>query len=238
MCARKQCANNPHIGFAPGCKDYICPLWIFNNGFFDESGFQIDHILEVTQGGTNDIHNLQVLCPCCHSVKTKRAAKQKWLFTSQEIDTGRALMEVKVEKERKKPNTKKRQASQSPDVKPMDIDKLSSEKVIKTTKSRRVKGGDQGSCNKKTQQGRGDPNDPFDFATTQKWQVERNKEKWEQAQNDLRKQHEIYRELSPERQRETEEIFSRTQQRLGLPLTPSSASCPVGCRPVIGGKKK
>ena len=88
-----QCANSPYSP-APGCKDYICPMWKSNGGYFDESGFEIDHIVEVTHGGTNDLSNLQLLCPCCHSVKTKRCAKQSWDFTSGEIDSGRAHMEI------------------------------------------------------------------------------------------------------------------------------------------------
>ena len=88
-----QCANAPHAP-ATGCIYYICPMWKTNGGYFDESGFEIDHILEVTHGGTNELSNLQVLCPCCHSVKTKRCAKQNWNFTSDEIDSGRANMEV------------------------------------------------------------------------------------------------------------------------------------------------
>jgi hypothetical protein len=98
---RNQCANHP-LNNAPGCKNYICPMWKSNNGFFDESGFEIDHIIEVTHGGTNEITNLQVLCPCCHSVKTKRCAKQNWKFTSNEIDIGRASMEVDSLKKRKR----------------------------------------------------------------------------------------------------------------------------------------
>jgi len=86
------CANNPS-NFAIGCKGYICPMWKTNGGYFDESGKQIDHIVEICQGGTNDVSNLQVLCPCCHSVKTKRAQTQKWDFTSEEIDNGAAHME-------------------------------------------------------------------------------------------------------------------------------------------------
>jgi len=93
LLARDQCANNPN-SFAPGCKGYICLLWKNDNGYFDESGKEIDHIVEVTHGGTNDISNLQVLCPNCHSVKTKRCAKQLWDFTSTEIDTGRSYMEI------------------------------------------------------------------------------------------------------------------------------------------------
>lgn len=93
--------NNVPGKFAPGCKDYICPMWKSNNGMFDESGKQIDHIVEVTHGGTNDISNLQVLCPCCHSVKTKRCAKQKWDFTSEDIDIGVAHMETDRKRKRK-----------------------------------------------------------------------------------------------------------------------------------------
>jgi hypothetical protein len=97
---RKQCANNPSEQ-APGCNGYYCPLWSFRNGFFDESGYQIDHIVEVKHGGSNEISNLQLLCPCCHSVKTKRCARQKWDFTSPEIDFGRAYMETNCKKRRR-----------------------------------------------------------------------------------------------------------------------------------------
>ena len=102
---RKQCANIPDI-FAPGCKNYICPLWKSNNGLFDESGKEIDHIVEVKLGGTNDISNLQVLCPCCHSVKTKRCAKQNWEFDTLELESGRAKMEI--DKKRKRNFTKEK----------------------------------------------------------------------------------------------------------------------------------
>ena len=90
--SRFQCANSP-LQPAPGCKGYKCPLWISYYGYFDESGKQIDHIVEVTHGGTNELSNLQALCPCCHSVKTKRCAHQNWKFTSNEIDFGCAKME-------------------------------------------------------------------------------------------------------------------------------------------------
>ena len=89
----KQCANTP-IKAAPGCKGYRCPMWIGNGGFFDESGYEIDHIIEVKHGGQSELSNLQMLCPCCHSVKTKRCAKQNWMYTSIEIDTGLSNMEL------------------------------------------------------------------------------------------------------------------------------------------------
>jgi 5-methylcytosine-specific restriction endonuclease McrA len=101
LLSREKCANYPFVP-ATGCIGYKCPLWLSNNGFFDESGKEIDHIVEVTHGGTNDISNLQVLCPCCHAVKTKRCAKQKWDFTSEEIDSGKAHMETEKPKKRKR----------------------------------------------------------------------------------------------------------------------------------------
>ena len=75
-------------------------MWQLQSGYFDESGFQIDHIVEVKHGGTNEITNLQMLCPSCHSVKTKRCAVQKWDFNSIEIDAGRAHMEISNKKQK------------------------------------------------------------------------------------------------------------------------------------------
>ena len=71
---RYQCDNkpdNPGIG----CKGYECPLWKCNNGLFDESGREIDHIVEVKHGGTNELTNLQLLCPNCHSFTENYRAK-------------------------------------------------------------------------------------------------------------------------------------------------------------------
>jgi 5-methylcytosine-specific restriction endonuclease McrA len=103
LLSRKQCANNPSDQ-APGCSSYCCPLWAQRGGYFDESGYEIDHIIEVKHGGTNDLSNLQLLCPCCHAVKTKRCAKQKWDFTSIEIEFGVAHMETNMNK-RKRTNS-------------------------------------------------------------------------------------------------------------------------------------
>lgn len=104
LLARKQCANNPQNP-APGCREYICPLWKYSNGEFDESGFQIDHIVELKFGGSNDISNLQVLCNSCHAIKTRRCARQNWEFTSNQIDFGIAKMDTDRPKKRQRANS-------------------------------------------------------------------------------------------------------------------------------------
>lgn len=101
LLSRTHCANSPGKP-APGCQGYICPLWDSPRfGKFDESGIEIDHIIEVCHGGTNDLNNLQALCPCCHAVKTRRCSRQSWDFNSIEIDNGRAHMETENLKKKK-----------------------------------------------------------------------------------------------------------------------------------------
>ena len=76
-----QCANNP-ASPAVGCQGYTCPLWRCNGGYFDESGKEIDHKIERAHGGNDDISNLQVLCPCCHSFKTRKLWASKGIPTA------------------------------------------------------------------------------------------------------------------------------------------------------------
>jgi len=54
--------------------NYTCPM---RGRPFDESGYDIDHIKELRHGGSNDIANLQALCPACHRVKTTRNTTQQ-----------------------------------------------------------------------------------------------------------------------------------------------------------------
>jgi hypothetical protein len=49
-----KCANSNN--------NYTCLLWIVNNGFFDESGYQFVY----------DTTNPEALCPNCHTIKMKR----------------------------------------------------------------------------------------------------------------------------------------------------------------------
>lgn len=49
------------------CQNYKCNLCL---NPFGSSSFEIDHIVPLEQGGTNDLINLQGLCDSCHIFKT------------------------------------------------------------------------------------------------------------------------------------------------------------------------
>lgn len=66
---RFRCAGSIDVNCIPG---YTCPLSSSMNGNFDEAFWEIDHIQELRENGTDDLSNLQALCPSCHKVKTGR----------------------------------------------------------------------------------------------------------------------------------------------------------------------
>ena len=68
-----KCANKPFSNLLK-LEKYNCPLWERENnqGCFDESGYEIDHIIEHSLTGNDSLENLQALCVTCHRVKTKR----------------------------------------------------------------------------------------------------------------------------------------------------------------------
>jgi 5-methylcytosine-specific restriction endonuclease McrA len=88
-----KCCNKPDKP-AVNLRGYNCLLWKYQDGTFDESGYEMDHINEHCATSDNTLKNLQALCPNCHSVKTRRFMKNKRTFTSTELDEGAALMEV------------------------------------------------------------------------------------------------------------------------------------------------
>lgn len=70
---KKRVAGRQRYTCASNISGYKCPL----NGLpFDESGYEIDHIIELRNGGTNDEINLQALCLMCHRVKTSRKSSE------------------------------------------------------------------------------------------------------------------------------------------------------------------
>lgn len=67
---KKKCANSPKATLR-FIGDYKCPRWETSDGSFSRTNYELDHILEISVGGTNDENNLQYLCLDCHNVKTK-----------------------------------------------------------------------------------------------------------------------------------------------------------------------
>ena len=54
------------------CDAYQCPLKVANIKFSDQKSPdpEIDHILPVSEGGSNHLENFQALCGCCHNKKS------------------------------------------------------------------------------------------------------------------------------------------------------------------------
>lgn len=68
-----QCANCPGSN-SFRLEDVACPLWLNKkkHGLMKDGEYDIDHINELANGGSNDISNLQALCKECHKEKTAR----------------------------------------------------------------------------------------------------------------------------------------------------------------------
>lgn len=70
-----KCANKPGSNLK-GLEGYDCLCWgnkdVDNRGAFDESGYEIDHIIEFCISQDDSDTNLQALCISCHKVKSKR----------------------------------------------------------------------------------------------------------------------------------------------------------------------
>lgn len=103
-----KCANAPNK-HSINLEGYDCLLWKYMDGCFDESGGEVDHIIEHCFEKYDGKDNLQVLCPNCHTVKTKRFMTQNKLtnmprFNSVELHQGRMYMDISDEK----PLSKKR----------------------------------------------------------------------------------------------------------------------------------
>src|SRR5579863_9979847 len=87
MIAGKQyykCNNIPGSNLV-GLNGYKCPLWMKYDaslrGCFDESGYEIDHVVEHSISKDDNDKNLQALCVSCHLVKTKYFARKYKYFS-------------------------------------------------------------------------------------------------------------------------------------------------------------
>jgi len=71
---KKQVAGTQRFTCAGNVEGYSCPL---SGTPFDEAGYEIDHIIPLADGGSNETSNLQALCLMCHRVKSNRASVGK-----------------------------------------------------------------------------------------------------------------------------------------------------------------
>lgn len=74
-----KCNNKPGSALR-GLEGFQCNHWLRegdNKGCFDESGYEIDHIIEWSLTHDGNMDNLQALCTGCHKVKTKRFLREK-----------------------------------------------------------------------------------------------------------------------------------------------------------------
>lgn len=71
---KKLVAGRQRYMCAGSVENYVCPL---QGTPFDEAGYEVDHIVPLSEGGTNEASNLQALCLMCHRVKSNRASVGK-----------------------------------------------------------------------------------------------------------------------------------------------------------------
>jgi hypothetical protein len=88
-----KCANNPSKP-SVNLSDYSCLLWKINSGFFNEAGYEFEHINEFSLTFNNSLSNIQVLCPSCYCAKRNKFLNQNSMFTSSELAIGRQLMDI------------------------------------------------------------------------------------------------------------------------------------------------
>lgn len=81
---KENIAARQYFKCAQSVHNYNCPIWAReeHKGSFGPEKYQIDHIIELWEGGTDDESNLQALCLSCHRVKTDRNAKKRAKYKS------------------------------------------------------------------------------------------------------------------------------------------------------------
>lgn len=91
-----RCANKPNSKLY-NLGEYQCLLWEmpYRNGRFDKAGYKVDHIIEYCLTKNNDISNLQLLCPLCHSMKTSNFMKSKERPTRKKSDKTNKIVLLK-----------------------------------------------------------------------------------------------------------------------------------------------
>ena len=106
-----KCANSPDRQLT-GLENHKCILWQLqesNQGIFDESGYEIDHIIEHSISENDSDENLQALCVSCHRVKTARfnSNKRKENKKNKDPKDIKDIKDNSITKTKEKPKIKK-----------------------------------------------------------------------------------------------------------------------------------
>ena len=81
-----------------GCRqEYKCVGELCNGTKYLPETWELDHIVPLCFGGTNDFNNVHIICPGCHALKTQR---EKILFYSEERKKKFMFYIVKTEPEK------------------------------------------------------------------------------------------------------------------------------------------
>ena len=78
-------------------EDYTCQICGFHQSYVNENGktryiIEVDHIVEKSQGGGENINNLLVLCPNCHAKKTYGVIKINSDYSIEDENGERKLL--------------------------------------------------------------------------------------------------------------------------------------------------
>lgn len=83
---RYKCANKPESNLL-GLENCECLLWKYEDGSFNSTGYDIDHVIEFSISQDNSESNLQALCPACHAYKTRHHSMSKKLISSEQSNS-------------------------------------------------------------------------------------------------------------------------------------------------------
>lgn len=125
-------SNDPNLNMRY-LENYRCPLWCnpgIYQGSFDESGYEIDHILEFSLGGSNDMKNLQALCKNCHSVKTKRFNYDRCQQTTNNEISPNENKISKNKPEENKPKENKPMKNKPKENKPRELINIPNQNIL------------------------------------------------------------------------------------------------------------
>jgi 5-methylcytosine-specific restriction endonuclease McrA len=66
-------------------QSYMCMGSVCEGDIMLPQTWEVDHVRPLHLGGSNDLYNLQVLCPNCHALKTLTETQKRYKKRQEEI---------------------------------------------------------------------------------------------------------------------------------------------------------